>query len=101
MRSMIGFEILVNGKRVCIAGNEGGGWTTVSVSRYSGLTQHKLALDATGHDQGVRGLFGWDTPAITVGDEITIKVIETDRPDPSPRPKTEWTPPPDPPGGAS
>jgi hypothetical protein len=77
---MIGFEVHVNGKKVCVAGAEcvvgvNVDWTWRSPEyihfAISGIS------NAGGEDHHVE----WDRPDVAVGDEVTIRIVETDSPD--------------------
>ncbi len=75
------FEILKNGERVCISGITGDGVLTV------GVTYVKHAQQELSHDLQIGGLgmfngskdrqyhAAWPSPHITVGDEITIRIL--------------------------
>jgi hypothetical protein len=76
---MIGFEVRLNGHRLCTAGGQDGVLTAIvsSVARRSEL---KLEVGALLNDSHLT----WETPpGLVVGDEITIRVVETDHPDPA------------------
>ena len=75
------FEILKNGKRICISGINGDGVLSV------GLSYVKRAGEESTHDLHIGGLgmfdgsqdrqhhAGWPAPDIATGDEITIRVL--------------------------
>ncbi len=75
------FEILKNGKRVCISGINGDGVLSV------GLSYVKRSGEESTHDLNIGGLgifdgsqdrkhhAGWPAPDIATGDEITIRIL--------------------------
>lgn len=78
--------VCVNGNRVCTAGVREDGMLTTQV-RWAGVgggerVFHMLiaCIDHSTHEK-----FSWDTPPLSVGDEVVIKVIETDEIDPPSR----------------
>ncbi|QDT75736.1 hypothetical protein I41_49780 [Lacipirellula limnantheis] len=76
---MVGFEVIVNGERLCTAGSEcvcGVGLTfsyrepelirfNIGGIPHAGSMQHSV----------------WKTPSVTIGDEITIRLVEITAPD--------------------
>ena len=76
---MIAYEISVNGKRICIAG-------TAPLNRVLGAslswTHHdsdRLTFDVGGIPAETDQHFRYNVPEITVGDEIVIRIVETDQ----------------------
>jgi hypothetical protein len=75
------FEILKNGKRVCISGINGNGVLSI------GVTYVKHPGEAPNHDLNVTGLghfdgsqdrphhATWPSPEVATGDEITIRIL--------------------------
>jgi hypothetical protein len=77
---MIAFDISVNGKRICLAGNES--LFSAILSRVEDGTDRvdfnvTGMLSANGNDCPVM----WNTPELQLGDEVTIRIIQTDSPD--------------------
>ena len=76
---MLALEISINGKRLCVAA------TTPNAVLATGLTWTKreptdLRFNVggvTGDDTGNH--FNWNVPDLNVGDEISIRIIETER----------------------
>lgn len=84
---MKAFEIRLNGKQLLVAGTTGQGnvlstvvtWTSVSPpSPPSG----EFHFHVGGVDGDTGEHVGWSVPKVGVGDEITIKIVESDRSDP-------------------
>ncbi|MEZ6096641.1 MAG: hypothetical protein R3C03_20830 [Pirellulaceae bacterium] len=84
------FEILKNGKRVCISGITGDGVLSVALTylKHQGQEHtHDLQIGGLGMfdgSQGRRHHAGWPSPDVTTGDEITIRILpagEYDEPD--------------------
>jgi hypothetical protein len=74
---MIGFEVSVNGRRVCTAG-AGEGLLTAIVSSVASRSELKLEVGGLLEDAHL----AWATPpSLGVGDEVTVRVVETDKPD--------------------
>jgi hypothetical protein len=76
------FVVLVNGERLCTAGIGGNGVLTTIVSwvgrgRRGHFHMHVGGLDSR-TDQHIR----WEVPAVRVGDEITVRVVEAGAVDP-------------------
>ena len=91
---MIAFEILVNGQRVCVAGASAVVGQTLS---WTPNMKNNARLSVGGIDKREAGddMVSWPVPSIVVGDEITIRVIETDavdEPTRTPRPALSPTP---------
>jgi hypothetical protein len=79
---MIGFEVTLNGHRLCLAGAGDQGVLSVTVSSVG--KRKELSLDIGGLVDDAN--LGWDTPeSLAIGDEVLIRVVDVDRPDP---PKT-------------
>jgi hypothetical protein len=84
--AVIRFEVLVNGRRVCLAGQGGYGCLEVRVqsSRFAGEQPpapfppdppvEELKLTAGGHDFAV-GDIGWLQLPVRVGDEVMVRVL--------------------------
>jgi hypothetical protein len=89
---MRALEIHVNGKRLCTAGiGDDGALTAIvrSVLRPIQATSRKrtprvkedLGLDVGGFTPSTSEHSRWKSPKLRTGDEVRIKIIETDRPD--------------------
>jgi hypothetical protein len=79
---MIAFEVSVNGKKVCVAGAD----RVVGVSvDWTGRTPDRILFAAGGitTEGGQAHHCAWMVPTIGIGDEVTIRVVETDTPDPA------------------
>ena len=76
---MRALEVSLNGKRICVAGVNNGVVTTYVnlVDHVSGEKNDFCAIDGTeGPAPGT--FYHWGHRSITVGDELTIRVVETD-----------------------
>jgi hypothetical protein len=75
------FEILKNGKRVCITGINGDGVLSVNVNYVKHLeneSSHDLHIGGLGRFDGSQDNehhASWPAPKITTGDEITIRIL--------------------------
>lgn len=81
---MLAFEITINGERRCIAATKpnlvlaiGLTWTHLDSDH---LQFHIGGIPENGNDTGNHFDFPVDEPKL--GDEITIRIVETDSPDP-------------------
>lgn len=75
---MLAFEVLVNGKRLCIAGTGTSKVisTTVSWARRSADTINFHVGGIVADESNEH--FAWTTPPIGIGDEITIRLVDAD-----------------------
>ena len=76
--TMVSFEVSVNGKRICVAG-------TAPINRVLGASlswTHRQSDRLTFHVGGIPTEtdqhFKYNVPEIAVGDEILIRIVETD-----------------------
>lgn len=77
---MIGFEILLNGARLCTAGAGDHGVLTTIVS--SVPKREELMLEIGGLSGDVH--LTWPVPrSLTVGDEVIVRIVETQQADPA------------------
>ena len=92
--SMVGFEILVNGKRLYTIGVGDFGVMQASVMHArvqtnAGPIYDEVLVHGQGHSSDNpegRRAFAWDREMLKIGDEVTIRVIETDSFDPGESP---------------
>ena len=76
---MIGFEVSLNGRRLCTAGAGDDGVLTAIVSFVCKRKELELEIGGLAADAHLK----WPAPpTLVVGDEITVRVVETDQPDP-------------------
>ena len=78
---MVSFELLVNGKRICIAGTEPINRVLGASFSWSHREPDRLNFHLGGILSESDRHFGYNVPEIGVGDEILIRVIETDKVD--------------------
>lgn len=79
---MIGFEVILNGTRICTAGAGDDGTLSAIVS-FVGI-RNELELEIGGLVDEAH--LNWAVPReLAVGDEITVRVVHTDLPDPPTR----------------
>ena len=85
---MRAFEIYVNGKRLCLAGVTDASVLTTIID-YVGRDTQRLHLHVCGllipQEEHVR----WQERDLTVGDEVRIRIIESDKVD-APTPKRKF-----------
>ena len=81
---MKAFLVAVNGQRVCLAGVGSNGvmgvtaqWTGGKGLEVGSLDE-SLKLTVGGLNTATREYVHWEAPAISTGDEITIKVVESE-----------------------
>jgi hypothetical protein len=75
---MIAFEVLVNGARVCTAGAGDTGVLSTIVSSVGKRQEIKLEVGGLSDDAQLK----WPVPStLRVGDEVTVRIVETDQPD--------------------
>lgn len=75
---MLAFEILVNGQRVC---QPGVGRALSAVISYEHHQPGQITFFVGGVPLDTEALHAWNVPQIGVGDEVTIRIVETDTPD--------------------
>ena len=75
---MEAFEVLVNGVRVCTVGVPHNGVASVIVSHFSPGSDDRYMLRAGGLDVTTREYIHWDFPPLSFGDEITIRLVDTE-----------------------
>ena len=81
---MKAFQIAVNGQRVCLAGIGANGVMAINVqwtggkALADGQLSDNLRLIVGGLNTATREHARWETPTINTGDEISIKVVESE-----------------------
>jgi len=85
---MIGFEVTLNGKRLCTAATGDTGVLTAIVTwvlrDVEGVKEPSdLRLEVGGLANGVH--LHWPSPKLAVGDEVLVRVVETKQADPPTR----------------
>ena len=76
---MIGFEVVLNGTRICTAAAGDDGVLTAIVTSVGKRNELELKIGGLVKDAHL----DWPVPKnLAVGDEITVRVVQTDRPDP-------------------
>lgn len=79
---MLGFEVLVNGQKLCVAGTKTSSVLAIGVSwarREPDLVRFNVGGVTAGD---VETHFFWKTPTIAAGDEVTIRLVNVENPDP-------------------
>ena len=84
---MVGFEILVNGKRLYTIGIGDFGVMTASVMHARVQTKagpifDEIHVNGQGSKSEDKEAWVWDREVLKVGDEVTVRVIKTDSVDP-------------------
>ena len=74
---MIAFEVSLNGRRLCTASAGDDGVLTAIVSSVGKRKEFELEIGGLADEAHLK----WPSPALALGDEITIRIVETDRPD--------------------
>ena len=76
---MIGFEVTLNGRRLCIAGAKQANVLTAILSFVEKRNELELEIGGLADEAHLK----WPSPGrLSLGDEITVRIVETDRPDP-------------------
>jgi hypothetical protein len=76
---MIGFEVTLNGRRLCVAGAGDASVLTAIVSFVSKQNELELEIGGLADEAHLE----WPSPAsLAVGDEVSVRIVETDQPDP-------------------
>ena len=79
---MRAFEVHLNGKRLCVAGFDGDGVLNTVVNHLAGPGRDAvLELRIGGLISSTDEHVDWHYAKLSVGDEITLKIIETDSAD--------------------
>ncbi len=77
---MLAFQILVNGKVACTAGAGEGHRVLASALSWTHRDPGRISFTVGGVPESDEHL-DYDVPEISVGDEITIRILETDEVD--------------------
>lgn len=77
---MIAFEVSVNGKRHCVAGI-GDNCVLNAIVGWGGKPPENR-LDVGGLNSDTRHHLRWKTVMLSVGDEVTVRVVDVENPDP-------------------
>ena len=80
---MLAFQILVNGTVVCTAGADKGHRVLTTILSWTHHDPDRLSFTVSGAPEADQHLY-WDVPEVSIGDEIAIRIIETndvDQPD--------------------
>lgn len=76
---MPGFEVFVNGERVCMAGIESALVLSVGIA-WTHRNPEMIHFNLGGLSSvDPREHIGWNTPQLKVGDEVTIRLVEGSR----------------------
>ena len=77
---MIALEISVNGSVCCVVGTAPNHRVVSSMVSWTHRDPDQFCLQVVGAPQADQHLT-WDMPEVSLGDEITIRIVETDRVD--------------------
>lgn len=83
---MKAIAVSVNGKPLCVTGIQHGR-AQVVISLQDTDKRPFCRLSLVGHDMVTRESLRWPAPAIDLGDEVTIRIVETDTAEP---PHDRW-----------
>jgi hypothetical protein len=81
---MVGFEVLINGKPVYTVGTGEFGLLHATIewariARDNGGVHEHLWVGANGLESKTHKHRYWENTPLRVGDEVTVKIVETDR----------------------
>ena len=77
---MLALEITINGRKRIVAATTSNRVLAVGLTWTHGDGEH-LRLNIGGITDDADNYFKWNVPELTLGDEITIRIVETDSPD--------------------
>ena len=77
---MTALEIQVNGKKVCVAGKEGLNILSAAVTWLKSHETWDFRVRGITDEQGYEEHLNWLDERFTVGDSITMTLVETDAP---------------------
>jgi hypothetical protein len=75
---MYAFEVFVNGKRICVAGIGTNGVLSVNITHLPFRRRKETRLYVGGLNTPANEHVRWKQPMLRVGDEVRVKVIETE-----------------------
>ncbi len=87
---MKAFQVRLNGQQVCTAGVEEGGIASVVLSWWSVNPPHppspdgRFSLIVYGVDPASGSWVDWPMPDVSVGDEVSVKILEANHAEPEP-----------------
>jgi hypothetical protein len=87
---MIALEVFVNGQQLCLTGVGDHGVLNAIVTWVGKPGQSELFMHVGGLDSSSDENLRWAVPAIQVGTEVTIKVVEATAVDPPRRYPADW-----------
>ena len=79
---MKAFDVRLNGKELCVAGIDGDGALNTMIDYTAGRGGQRLSLRVGGLATGADEFMTWCGMSLSVGDEITVKIVEVDAVDP-------------------
>lgn len=82
---MRAFEIHLNDRKLCTAGVKNDGVLTATLTYVAGRGRNDLALDVGGLLSSTEEHVDWTNLRLKVGDEVRMKVVETESVDKPPR----------------
>jgi len=79
--SVIALDISVNGRRACIAGGANIVFSAIISCVEDGSETVQFHVSGGIQQDEKANYVQWNVPPITLGDEVTIRVVKTDSPD--------------------
>jgi hypothetical protein len=79
---MKAFDVRLNGKQLYVAGIAGNGSLNTMIDYTAGRGGHRLSLRVGGLADDADEFVFWSVVPLSVGDEVTLKIVEADSVDP-------------------
>jgi hypothetical protein len=79
---MKAFDVRLNGKELCVAGIDRDGSLSTMIDYTAGRGGQRLSLRVGGLAAEADEVMTWNVMSLSVGDEITVKIVEVDSVDP-------------------
>jgi len=86
---MRAFDVLLNGKRLCVAGVGDNGVLSTIVNHVAGFGRDEVSLRVGGLASATEEHVTWRALTLRVGDEVTVRIIEADSVD---KPRSRYRP---------
>jgi hypothetical protein len=82
---VLGYEININGQRICLAGmGDNGVLSTNVLGMDSPGRERQFRLTVSGRDDNTDMRLAWPVKDLQLGDVVSIRLIEIDEPEPNP-----------------